>query len=160
VRVNPPPVSMPVTVRRPVCAIRPVTKAAKVVKVGVVKTAPQERQHRQQRSGYGRVWKHRRVPLSRRRKHRRCFSAVPLCTARTAPHHSPERPRRRSTKTSKVESSYPRRKPLRSLCLRPLAHHRSTALLQPGFEGRGFCRCRARLGSRSAAASRSQRWRR
>ena len=36
-RVNPAPISMPVTVPRPVCAIRPVTSAAKVVNVGVVK---------------------------------------------------------------------------------------------------------------------------
>lgn len=36
-RVNPAPVSMPVTVPRPVCAIKPVTSAANVVNVGVVK---------------------------------------------------------------------------------------------------------------------------
>nr|WP_263454528.1 hypothetical protein [Streptomyces sp. LS1784] len=37
VRVNPAPRSIPVTVHRPVCAISPVTSAAKVWKVGAVK---------------------------------------------------------------------------------------------------------------------------
>lgn len=36
-RVNPAPVSIPVTVHRPVCAISPMTSAAKVRNVGVVK---------------------------------------------------------------------------------------------------------------------------
>lgn len=61
VRDSPAPVSIPVTVPLPVCAISPVTSAVKVTKLGVVKT--RRFQHRQQRRGYGQVWKHRRIPF-------------------------------------------------------------------------------------------------
>ena len=92
VRVNPAPVSMPVTVPRPVCAIRPVTNAAKVVKVGAVKQPRRNVSTASSEAGTVTSGSIGGSLTAGDTKHRRCFSAAPLRAARSGPHHPPERP--------------------------------------------------------------------
>ncbi len=80
-RVRPAPVSIPVTVHRPVCAIKPVTRPAKVAKVGVVKqprTTASTASNEVGIVGSGSIG----ASLHRRHRHRRCF---PLRQTHPAP---------------------------------------------------------------------------